>query len=82
MHEKLQERNICLFIHLPGVGVPDTGLNLSDVGAAQKEHAEPALADTAADGVGELPGQQGLVEGEAPPLIMAADGQLTVQAFG
>ncbi len=33
---------------------PDGALHFSDVGFAQEEHADPGLADAAADGVGQL----------------------------
>ena len=45
----------------------------------QKQHAQPALADAAADGQGQLARQQHLVEGKAPPLVAARQGQLPVQ---
>ena len=54
-----------------GVLVPDAGLDLADVGPAQQVHAQPGLADAAADGEGELAGEEELVELELPPLIVA-----------
>ena len=52
------------------------------MGAAQKQHAQPALADAAADGAGQLAGQQRLVEGQGPAVVAAGLGQLAVQALG
>ena len=46
---------------------------------AQKIHAHPALADAAADGLGQLSGQQGLLEGQVRALLAAADLQLPLQ---
>ncbi len=43
--------------------VPDACLYFADVGAAQQQHAQTALADAAADGVGQLTVQHCLVEG-------------------
>ena len=63
--ERLQQRNARLGAGLAGGSVPDAGLHLADVGAAQQQHAQTALADAAADGVGQLTVQHGLVEGPA-----------------
>ena len=60
----LQQRDACLFAGLAGGGVPDAGLDLTDVGAAQQQHTQTALADAAADGVGQLAVQHSLVEGQ------------------
>ena len=63
--ERLQQRNARLGAGLTGGSVPDAGLHLADVGAAQQQHAQTALADAAADGVGQLTVQHGLVEGQS-----------------
>ena len=62
--------------------VPDACLYLADVGAAQQQHAQTALADAAADGVGQLAVQHGLVEGQLPAVITAGHGQLLIHALG
>ena len=49
---------------------------------AQEEHAQPGLADTAADGQGQLALQQHSVEGQLPTLLAAGGGQLLVQSGG
>src|SRR5699024_4335238 len=78
----LQQVDAGLLTGFAGGGVPDGGLHLADVGAAQKQHAQPALADAAADGAGQLAGQQSLVEGQGAAVVAAGFGQLAVQAFG
>src|SRR5699024_10623156 len=78
----LQQVNAGIFAGFAGGGVPDRGLHLADVGAAQKQHAQPALADAAADGASQLAGQQRLVEGQGPAAVAARLGQLAVQALG
>ena len=50
----LQQIDFMFSALLPHRGRPDTGLYLADVGSVQKEHAEPGLADAAADGAGEF----------------------------
>ena len=52
--------------------VPNAGLHFANVGAAQQQHAQTALADAAADGVGQLTVQHGLVEGQGTAVIAAA----------
>src|SRR5699024_3581765 len=78
----LQQVDAGFFAGCAGGGVPDGSLHLADVGAAQKQHAQPALADAAADGAGQLAGQQRLVEVQGPAAVAAGLGQLAVQAFG
>ena len=63
---RLQQRDARLFAFPDRLLVPDRALHLADVGDAQKQHAQPRLADAAADGVGELTRQKRLVEGELP----------------
>ena len=52
--------------------VPDAGLHFANVGAAQQQHAQAALADAAADGVRQLTVQYGLVEGQGAAVVAAA----------
>ena len=52
------------------------------MGPAQQIHTKPGLTDTAADSKGQLALQQQLVELQAPPLVMARGGELSVQALG
>ena len=54
---------------LEGLLIPDRCLHLADMGLAQEEHAQPGLADAAADGQGQLALQQQLVEGQLPPVV-------------
>ncbi len=44
----------------------------------QQQHAHPAHADAAADGLGQLPVQKHLVEGQLPPLVAPGGGELAV----
>ena len=39
-----------------GFLIPKAGLHLTDVGAANQQHTQTALADTAANGKGQLAG--------------------------
>ena len=48
----LQYNNSCFFTADSGVLVPDTGLDLADMGASHHQHTESGLTDTAADGEG------------------------------
>ncbi len=50
----LQQPDPGLFAGLYGSVIPDAGLNLANVGAAQHQHGKSALADAAADGQGQL----------------------------
>ena len=52
------------------------------MGAAQQQHAQTALADAAADGVGQLTVQHGLVEGQLAAVVAAGGGELAVHALG
>ena len=52
------------------------------MGAAQQQHAQTALADAAADGVGQLTVQHSLVEGQLAAVVAACGGELTVHALG
>ena len=63
LYTVLQQRDACLLTGFAGGAVPDACLHLTDVGAAQQQHAQTALADAAADGVGQLTVQHCLVEG-------------------
>ena len=54
----LQQENVVLPAGFDHVAGPDGGVDFADVGAAQHQHTQTALADTAADGVGQLAGQQ------------------------
>ena len=51
------------------------------MGLAQQEHAQAALADTAADGAGEFPGEQAPVEGEFRLRAFALDFELAAKRF-
>ena len=51
------------------------------MGAAHHQHGQTALADTAADGQGQLVIQQHLVEGQRPPVVAVGEGQLAVEGF-
>ena len=68
----LQQRNPRFLTSALGLFVPDAALDFADVGAAQEEHTQTALADAAADGVGELAVEQFLVEGQFPAVIAAS----------
>ena len=46
----LQQPDASLLAFFHSVGIPDAGLNLTDVAAAHHQHTQAALADTAADG--------------------------------
>ena len=61
--------------------VPQGGLHLADVGLAQQQHAQAALADAAADGQGQLAVQQHLVEGQLPAVVAAGFGELRIQGL-
>ena len=52
------------------------------MGAAQQQHAQTALADAAADGVGQLAVQHSLVEGQLAAVVAACGGELAVHALG
>ena len=52
------------------------------MGFSQQQHAQTALTDAAADGVGQLARQQRLVEGQFSAVVAARDGELSVQTFG
>ena len=74
----------CLQQGDPGLGagraggfVPDACLYFADVGAAQQQHAQTALADAAADGVGQLTVQHCLVEGESQPAMVSCRSMLS-----
>ena len=45
----LQQRDACLGAGFAGGCVPDAGLHFANVGAAQQQHAQAALADAAAE---------------------------------
>ena len=45
---------------------------------ADHQHAQAALADAAADGEGQLPGEQHLVEGQGATVVAAPDAELAV----
>ena len=57
----LQQGNPGLCAGRAGGFVPDACLYFADVGAAQQQHAQTALADAAADGVGQLTAQPAMV---------------------
>ena len=82
MERFLQQRNSRSGTFLPGILIPDAALHLSDMGAAQKKHAKTALADAAADGVGQFSRQQSLMERKIPAVVAPCLGKLPVQAFG
>lgn len=52
------------------------------MGLAQQKHGQTGLADAAADGQGQLVGQEHLVEGQLTAVVAAGDGQLAVQGGG
>ena len=78
----LQQRDPRFLTGALGFFVPDAALDFADMGAAQEEHTQAALADAAADGVGELTAEQFLVEGQLPAVVTASQGQLAIQGFG
>ena len=78
----LQQPDSRLLTGLHRLGVPDAGLHLADVGAAQHQHTQPGLADAAADGQGQFPVQQHLMERKLPPLVASGLGQLPVKRLG
>ena len=82
MAGNLQYRDACFPADLSRIVVPDGGLDFADVRFAQQQHAETALADAAADGVGQFARQQRLVEGQFSAVVAARDGELSVQTFG
>ena len=51
---------------------PQRALNLPDVGFSQEEHTDTGLADTAADGVGQLFFNNSLLEGQLRPFRQPA----------
>ena len=57
-----------------GIRPPDGALYFPDMGFAQIEHTDSGLADAAADGIGQFPVQQCLLEGQAGPFFTS--GQL------
>ena len=77
-----QQNDAGVMAGLDGLVVPGGYLDLSNVGLAQQEHGQTGLADTAADGEGELVLQQQLVEGEFPAAVAAGGFQLPVQGGG
>lgn len=72
LYTVLQQRDACLLAGFAGGVVPDACLHLTDVGAAQQQHAQTALADAAADGVGQLAVQHSLVEGQLAAVVAPA----------
>ena len=54
----LQQQDAGFLAGVYRVLIPLTGLDLADVAGADHQHTQAALADAAADGQGELPGQQ------------------------
>ena len=68
----LQQRDPRFLTGAFGFFVPDAALDFADMGAAQEEHTQAALADAAADGVGELTAEQFLVEGQLPTVVTAS----------
>ena len=67
---------LCLLADLIG---PYGHLDLADVGFAQEEHADPGLADAAADGVGQLLIQNGFLERKFCTIRAACSVQLAQQ---
>ena len=53
-------------------------MDLSDVGLAQVEHTDTGLADAAADGVGQLLLQNGLVEIQFQPVQIPGGSQMII----
>lgn len=80
--EALQQNDPGVLAGVDGFIVPGGDLDLTDVGLAQQEHGQAGLADAAADGQGQLVGQEHLVEGQLAAVVAAGDGQLAVQGGG
>ena len=78
----LQQNDPGVLAGVDGFIVPGGDLDLADVGLAQQEHGQAGLADAAADGQGQLVGQEHLVEGQLAAVVAAGDGQLAVQGSG
>ncbi len=49
-HYPLQQSDAGFFASFNGLGVPDAGLDFTDMGAAHHQHTQPGLTDTAANG--------------------------------
>ena len=59
--------------------VPQTCLHFADVRAADHQHTQAGLPDSAADREGELAFEQHLVEGEGAAIVAACDRELSVE---
>ena len=72
----LQQRNIGITAGLDNLFRPHAGLDFAHMGFPEEVNAHAALADTAADGLGQFAGKKGFLEGQLSPLLAAADLQL------
>ena len=68
---KLQQGNAGFGAGLDGLFIPNAGLHLADVAAAQHQHCQPGLTDAAADGQRQFVIEEHLMEGELSAVIAA-----------
>ena len=78
----LSQFNAGVVAGFPHIGRPDGALNFADMGFPEQEHAKAGLADTSANGLGQLAFQQEAVEIQVFLRELTTLFQLTVQAFG
>ena len=68
---RLQQLYAGLLADFAGGLVPQADLHLADVRLVQQQHAQAGLADAAADGQGQLAGEQRLVKGQGAAVVAA-----------
>ena len=73
IYRRSQQGDTGLGTGFAGGFIPHAGLHFTDVHTAQQQHAQAALADAAADGVGQLAVQHGLVEGQGAAVDEATE---------
>ena len=77
----LQERYAGFCAAAQGFFIPYTGLNFADMGGTEDQHAQTALADSSADGIRKLSGEQCFVEREQAAIFAAGFCQLLIKAL-
>ena len=77
----LQQHDPSSLAGIAGRLVPDAALHLANVGHAHHQHAQPRLADAAADRERQLTVQQHAVKRQRAPVVATGEGQLPVQGF-
>ena len=65
----LQQCDTSIFTCFHGVSIPQAHLNLANMAGADQQHAQPGLANAAADGLGQLTVQQRSCGRAAPALV-------------